>query len=152
MSCHREHEAATTHPLNLTGQRRAEATVERMKKADRRKAERLRRKAEQLLEEASELEYRSHRYPDHEVYKVARDEIEDAAYWAAREAIGVFPRDANGDYLTPAPLWRVSFGGEVLGEFRAEERFDVLRIVCPHDDTRSWGDFELTKVEEVIRG
>lgn len=146
----REHALAIRHPLNLAGHRRADAAVKAGRKYDRDLAARKRARAEKLLEEASELEYQANKFYEHETrYAALREKIEDEAYWAARAAVGELPRDENGEYTTPAPLWRVTLGDEVIGEFRGEERYDVLRVVCPKGDPRNWGDFELTLVEEA---
>lgn len=137
------------HPLTLAGLKKADATIKRMRKADARRAEKLREKAQQMLEEASELADRaSATWRECDVYKAKRDEIEDGAYWAARKLIGTLPRDADGNYTTPAPMWDVTYKGEHVGQFQGEERCDVLRVVCPHDDKRdrNWSDFEVERV------
>lgn len=148
----REHTLAQSHPVTIAGQRRADAAVRAGIRYDRALAQRKRERAQKLLDEASELEYQAgqatygHEYKTR--FKAIREEIEDRAYWEARAEIGTLPRDESGEYTTPAPLWTVSYMGEHIGVHRGEERCDVLRIVCPRGDERSWSDFELNIVEE----
>lgn len=79
-----QHDLANQHPVYLKGQEAADAAVERARKADRAKAERLYAKAEKLAEQARLLESATHR-PGY-----GRDlwrETEDMAYWAARRLV-----------------------------------------------------------------
>lgn len=146
----REHGLAMAHPLKLAGEKRADAAIKRMRKAMHVKAEKLRAKANKLLDEASELSYLSTKHTEYgTVFAEKRTEIEDAAYWAARAAVGLHPRDADGEYIEPAPFWRVSYGGEVVGTYQGEERCDVLRQVCPpKTDDRRWSDFTVERIAD----
>jgi len=148
MTYTREHDLAKEHPICRKGIDDAEKAVVRAKAADKAKAARLRDKAQKMLDEALELEYRANRYSEYEtVYAELRSEIEDKAYWAARAAIGVLPRDENGDYTTPAPWWDVTLRetGEFIGQYQGEERSDVLRVVCPKDSNNNWSDFDVER-------
>lgn len=144
----REHDLAKEHPICIAGIKNAENAIKRAKKADIKRAQKLRAKAKAMLNEASELEYQANKYSEHNTkYAKQREEIEDAAYWKAREIIGKLPRNENGDYIDPAPFWIVTMRktGELIGEFQGEEYSDVLRVICPHDDPRSWSDFECVR-------
>lgn len=139
----REDALARQSPLILAGEKKADATIKRMRKAMRRKADKLREKAEKILAEASELDYLAGKYTESDtIFATKRAEIEDAAYWAAREAVGLLPRDDDGEYIDPAPFWRVSYNGDVVGTYQGEERYDALRQACPpKTDDRKWSEF-----------
>lgn len=145
----REHDLASVHPLKLAAEKKADAAVKRLRKSYRAKANKLRVKAEAMLAEASELDYLANKHSEYETpFAKLRDEIEDAGYWAAREVIGTLPRDDDGNYVDPAPKWRASYNGEFIGIFQGEERYDVLREICPPKvDDRNWSDFEIERVE-----
>lgn len=144
----REHDLASEHPIALAGKRKADAAVKRLRKSYAAKAEKLRAKAEKMLEEASDLGYLASKFSEYETpFATLREKIEDAAYWEARAAIGIFERDDKGEYLTPAPQWNVTHKGEFIGVFSGEERYEILRQVCPAGtEGRNWGEFEVEKV------
>lgn len=144
----REHDLANAHPLYTKALKKADKTIEKKRKDMIALAQRLRIKAKALLEEASQLESDASRYSEYQTpFATLREEIENAGYWAAREAIGTLPRNEAGEYLEPAPFWNVSYNGEYLGKFQGEERYDILRMVCPVGvDDRRWQDFEVEKI------
>lgn len=140
----REDTAARQHPLFLKGLKDADRAVAKMRRDYAKRALKLEARAEKMLEEARELSYLATRYHEYETpYSAKRTEVEDAAYWAARRAIGTFPRDESGDYVVPAPMWNASYQGEFIGQFQGEERCDILRQACPKGDERNWSDFEV---------
>ncbi len=143
----REHELAQTHSLTQAALKKADRAVSAARKKMLRKAEKLRAKAEEMLSEASELSYTANKNREYDTpFATLREKIEDEGYWLARAEIGTLPRDDAGNYIDPAPYWKVTYNGEHVGTYQGEETSDVLRIVCPKDDGRSWGDFELEKV------
>jgi hypothetical protein len=135
----REANLAYKHRLYKSAKRQADTAVRRQAAQMQKKAKALREKAEKLIEEALELE--RHSYTDNvdmltrrEPFKSKHAEMVDEGFWAAREEIGVLPRNEDGSYVDPSPEWIITKDGVEIGRVREEDRSDAILAVARQQD------------------